>query len=123
MTLIAVAIGLVIAFAAALIAYRYERFEMPFANIAALFYTIPSIAFFQIMVPITGIGWTTILIALVSYTLLILFRNTLTGLREVPDDVREAAEGMGLTRRPDCCGGWRSRWPCRRSWPACAWPP
>jgi osmoprotectant transport system permease protein len=60
---------------------------------------VPSIAFFQIMVPITGIGWTSILIALVSYTLLILFRNILTGLREVPDDVREAAEGMGLTRR------------------------
>jgi osmoprotectant transport system permease protein len=99
MTLIAVAIGLVLSFVAALIAYRYERFEMPFANIAALFYTIPSIAFFQIMVPITGIGWTSILIALVSYTLLILFRNMLTGLREVPDEVKEAAEGMGLTRR------------------------
>jgi len=99
MTLIAVAIGLVIAFAAALIAYRHERFELPFANVASLFYTVPSIAFFQIMVPITGIGWTSILIALVSYTLLILFRNILTGLREVPDEVREAAEGMGLTRR------------------------
>jgi osmoprotectant transport system permease protein len=99
MTLIAIAIGFVIAFAAALIAYRWEWFELPFANVSALFYTIPSIAFFQIMVPITGIGWTSIEIALVSYTLLILFRNTLTGLREVPADTREAAEGMGLTRR------------------------
>ena len=99
MTVIAVVIGLVIAFVASLIAYRHERLELPFANVAALFYTIPSIAFFQIMVPITGIGWTSILIALVSYTLLILFRNTLTGLREVPAEVREAAEGMGLTRR------------------------
>jgi len=99
MTLIAIAIGFVIAFAAALIAYRWEWFELPFANVSALFYTIPSIAFFQIMVPITGIGWLSIEIALVSYTLLILFRNTLTGLREVPADTREAAEGMGLTRR------------------------
>jgi osmoprotectant transport system permease protein len=99
MTVIAVVIGLAISFAAALLAYRHQRFEMPFANTASLFYTIPSIAFFQIMVPITGIGWTSILIALVSYTLLILFRNILTGLREVPADVREAAEGMGLTRR------------------------
>ena len=97
-TLIALAIGFVIAFAAALIAYRWGRFEMPFANVSALFYTIPSIAFFQIMVPITGIGWTSIEIALVSYTLLILFRNTLTGLKEVPEEAREAAEGMGLTR-------------------------
>ena len=99
LTLIALAIGFVIAFAAALIAYRYTRFEMPFANVSALFYTIPSIAFFQIMVPITGIGRLSIEIALVSYTLLILFRNTLTGLKEVPADAREAAEGMGLTRR------------------------
>jgi osmoprotectant transport system permease protein len=51
------------------------------------------------MVPITGIGWLSVEIALVSYTLLILFRNTLTGLKEVPDEAKEAAEGMGLTRR------------------------
>jgi osmoprotectant transport system permease protein len=99
LTAIALGIGFVIAFAAALAAFRYSRLELPFANISALFYTIPSIAFFQIMVPITGIGWTSIEIALVSYTLLILFRNTLTGLKEVPDEAREAAEGMGLTRR------------------------
>jgi osmoprotectant transport system permease protein len=98
MTLIAIGIGFVIAFMAALLAYRWGRLELPFANLAALFYTIPSIAFFQIMVPITGIGWLSIEIALVSYTLLILFRNTLTGLKEVPVDAREAAEGMGLTR-------------------------
>jgi osmoprotectant transport system permease protein len=97
-TLIALGIGFVIAFAGALIAFRYERFELPFANVSALFYTIPSIAFFQIMVPITGLGRLSIEIALVSYTLLVLFRNTLTGLKEVPADAREAAEGMGLTR-------------------------
>jgi osmoprotectant transport system permease protein len=98
LTAIALSIGFVIAFAAALVAYRYSRFELPFANLSALFYTIPSIAFFQIMVPITGIGWLSIEIALVSYTLLILFRNTLTGLKEVPQEAKEAAEGMGLTR-------------------------
>jgi osmoprotectant transport system permease protein len=98
MTLIAIAIGFAIAFVGALLAYRSRRLELPFANVSALFYTIPSIAYFQIMVPVTGIGWLSIEIALVSYTLLILFRNTLTGLREVPVDAREAAEGMGLTR-------------------------
>jgi osmoprotectant transport system permease protein len=99
LTLIALAFGMVISFAAALVAYRYTKFELPFANLMALFYTIPSIALFQIMVPITGIGWLTVEIALISYTLLILFRNTLTGLQEVPDEAKEAAEGMGLTRR------------------------
>jgi osmoprotectant transport system permease protein len=99
MTAIAIAIGFLIAFAAALVAHRHPRFELPFANISALFYTVPSVALFQIMVPITGIGLLSIEIALVSYTLLILFRNILTGLREVPDDVKEAATGMGLTPR------------------------
>lgn len=98
LTLIAIAIGFAIAFGAALLAHRWRRFELPFANVSALFYTIPSIAFFQIMVPVTGLGWLSIEIALVSYTLLILFRNTLTGLREVPEDAREAAEGMGYSR-------------------------
>ena len=99
LTLIALAFGFVISFAAALLAYRYTKFEAPFANVSALFYTIPSIALFQIMVPLTGIGRLTIEIALVSYTLLILFRNTLTGLQQVPQEAKEAAEGMGLTRR------------------------
>src|SRR5215218_4583491 len=98
MTAIALSIGFVIAFAAALVAYRWTRFEMPFTNLSAIFYTIPSIAFFQIMVPVSGIGWLSIEIALVSYTLLILFRNTLTGLRGVPPEAKDAAEGMGLTR-------------------------
>jgi osmoprotectant transport system permease protein len=99
LTLIAVALGFVVAFALALIAYRYPRFEMPFANVTALFYTIPSIAFFQIMVPVTGINRLTIEIGLVSYTLLVMFRNTLTGLRGVPPEALDAAQGMGLTRR------------------------
>jgi osmoprotectant transport system permease protein len=99
MTLIAVGIGFVIAFTAALLVHRWPRGELWFANLASVFYTIPSIAFFQIMVPITGIGWTSIMIALISYTLLILFRNTLTGLRGVPPETLDAAEGMGLTRR------------------------
>ena len=99
LTVIALVIGFAIAFAAALVAYRYTRFALPFANLSALFYTIPSIALFQILVPITGLGWLSIEIALVGYTLLILFRNTLTGLKEVPDEAKEAAEGMGLTRR------------------------
>ena len=99
MTLIAVSIGFVIAFTAALLVHSWPRGEMWFANLASVFYTIPSIAFFQIMVPITGIGWTTIEIALISYTLLILFRNTLTGLHGVPEEALDAAEGMGLTRR------------------------
>jgi osmoprotectant transport system permease protein len=99
LTAIAVGIGFAIAFAAALIVHSRGSFEAPFATIAALLYTIPSLAFFQLLVPITGLTTTSAEIALVSYTLLILFRNILTGLREVPEDAREAARAMGLTPR------------------------
>jgi osmoprotectant transport system permease protein len=99
LTAIAVGIGFVIAFTAALIAYNRGWFETPFAIFAAFLYTIPSLAFFQLMVPITGLTRTSAEIALVSYTLLILFRNTLTGLREVPEEARMAARAMGLTQQ------------------------
>ena len=60
---------------------------------------MPSLALFQLLVPITGLTITTVEVALVGYTLLILFRNILTGLRGVPPDVLEAARAMGFTRR------------------------
>ncbi len=99
LTAIAVAIGFVIAMAAALVAYRWDWFDTPATGLFALLYTIPSLAFFQLMVPFTGLTRLSAEIALVSYTLLILFRNIITGLREVPPDALEAAQAMGLTRR------------------------
>jgi osmoprotectant transport system permease protein len=62
-------------------------------------YTIPSLALFVILLPITGLSTTTAEIGLVSYTLLILIRNSVVGLRGVPEDVKEAARGMGYTDR------------------------
>ena len=62
-----------------------------------MIYTIPSLALFQLLVPITGLTVTTVEVALVGYTLLILFRNILAGLRAAPPEVLEAARGMGLT--------------------------
>ena len=88
--------GFVLAFAAALLAHRYSRFEGPIAVFSAVVYTIPSIALFQLLVPFTGLGVLTVEIALVGYTLLILFRNILAGLRAPPPEVLEAARGMGL---------------------------
>jgi osmoprotectant transport system permease protein len=99
LTVIAVALGFLIAFAAALIAHRYGFFEAPFGLFAGLVYTIPSLALFQLLVPLTGLTVTTVEIALVGYTLVILFRNILTGLRSAPRDVLEAARGIGLTPR------------------------
>jgi osmoprotectant transport system permease protein len=98
LTVIAVGVGFAIAFVAALVAHRYRGVEAAFGAFSAFVYTIPSLALFQLLVPITGLGVATVEIALVGYTLLILFRNILAGLRSVPQDVLEAASGMGLTR-------------------------
>ncbi len=67
-------------------------------GVSSVVYTIPSLALFELLAPLPGLGLsrTTAEVALVSYTLLIMFRNTLTGLREVPAEVRDAARGMGM---------------------------
>jgi osmoprotectant transport system permease protein len=99
LTAIAVGLGFAIAFALALLAHRLRRIEQPVGIVCALLYTIPSLALFQLLVPFTGLTRTTVEIALVAYTLVILFPNIVAGLRSVPDEVLEAARGMGLTRR------------------------
>jgi osmoprotectant transport system permease protein len=96
LTLIAVAIGFVISIALALVAYRRNWLERPVLIVTSILYTIPSLALFELLQPSFGLSRTTAEIALVSYTLLIMFRNTLTGLREVPPEVRDAATGMGM---------------------------
>jgi osmoprotectant transport system permease protein len=99
LTAIAVAIGFVISLALALAAHRYRLLERPTLLVTTFLYTIPSLALFELLVAPVGANIYAAEIALVSYTLLILFRNILTGLREVPAEVLDAAEGMGMTRR------------------------
>jgi osmoprotectant transport system permease protein len=99
LSLIALVIGFAISLALALLAHRARRTASPITWVTGFLYTIPSLALFQLLVPITGLSRLTAEVALVSYTLLILYRNTLTGLSEVPEEVREAARGMGLTDR------------------------
>jgi osmoprotectant transport system permease protein len=96
LTVIAVTIGFAISTVLALIAYRRNWLERPVLIITSILYTIPSLALFELLQPTFGLSRTTAEIALVSYTLLILFRNTLTGLREVPAEVKDAAAGMGM---------------------------
>ncbi len=98
LTLVAVGIGFAIAFLLALVGFRWRIFDAPLGGLTDLLYAIPSIALFQLLVPLTGLTVTTVEIALTSYTLFILYRNILSGLRSVPDEVLESARGMGFTR-------------------------
>jgi osmoprotectant transport system permease protein len=96
---ISVAIGFVIAFALALLAHRTKWLQPPLLAATGVLYTIPSIAFFFLLLPITGRGRDTAIIALSAYTLQIIYRNTIVGLANVPASVKEAAMGMGQTKR------------------------
>lgn len=98
LTVIAVVVGLAIAFVLALLAHRFRVVAAPITWVAGVIYTIPSLALFVLLIPITGLSTLTSEIGLVGYTLLILIRNILVGLDGVPPDVLEAADAMGLTR-------------------------
>jgi len=94
-TALAVLLGVLIAFPMALVARRYARLESSILGIATGIYTIPSLALLPLMVPFTGLSKTTVVIALALYALTILVRAILEGLRGVPDEVVEAARGLG----------------------------
>ena len=99
LTVVSVGIGFAIAFTLALIAHRRRWLTGPIVGVTGALYTVPSVAAFFLLLPITGRGNLTAIVALVAYTLLILFRNITTGLRNVPVEARDAARGMGLTPR------------------------
>jgi osmoprotectant transport system permease protein len=99
LTVASLAIGFAISFALAILAYRRRWLVAPVTQITGILYTIPSLAAFFLLLPITGRGRTTAIIALVAYSLLIIFRNVLAGLDNVPADAKDAGRGMGLTDR------------------------
>ncbi len=99
LTFIAVGVGLVLSALLAAIAIRFRFSYQAINAITGIMYTIPSLALFILLVPITGLTILTAEIALVSYTLQIIFRSIVAGLDGVPGSVRESAQGMGFTVR------------------------
>ena len=98
LTVISVALGLVASALLAAVALRFSIAAPPIAGFAGFLYTIPAVALFGLLVPYTGLSRTTAVIPLASYTLLVLVTSIIDGFRSVPAEVREAAEGMGMTR-------------------------
>ena len=99
LTVVSLGIGFAISFGLALLAHRRRWLVGPITQITGILYTLPSLAVFFLLLPITGRGKTTAIVALVGYTLLIIFRNVMTGLDNVPRETKDAGRGMGLTER------------------------
>lgn len=95
-TVTAVLVGVVLSLPLALLARRSATAETLVIGAAGVVYTVPSLALFALLVPYTAYTATTAVIALALYTLVILVRNAVTGLAQVPAEVVEAAKGMGL---------------------------
>lgn len=98
LTLVPVAIGVVMSMGLALVAIRWRRSYRPITAVTGILYTIPSLATFALLVPVIGLNSRNALIALTSYTLLILVRNIVAGVDGIPGSILEAADGMGYTR-------------------------
>ena len=96
---IAVVIGFAISLALSIWAVRRRNVRTVLVTVSGVLYTIPSLALFAALVPITGLSILTAVIPLILYTLLIYMRNILAGLDAVPADVLEAADAMGYTPR------------------------
>lgn len=96
---IALGAGFAISFALSLLIRRVRFLVNPVIWVTGVFYTIPSLALFAILIPITGLSVRTAEIGLISYTLLFLIRSILGGIESVPAEIREAATGMGFTSR------------------------
>jgi len=95
LTGIAIVVGLLISLPVAIYAQRHKRMLPPVVGFTGILYAIPSLALFAFLQAYTGLSYWTAEIGLVSYTLLILIRNIVAGLNAVPEDVKEAAVGMG----------------------------
>jgi osmoprotectant transport system permease protein len=98
LTVVSVLLGVVLAFPLALLA-RSSRVLKPFVlGASTALYTVPSLALFSLLLPVTGITEKTVVIGLVLYSLTILVRAYVAGLEAAPADVVDAARGMGFSR-------------------------
>lgn len=98
LTVLAMVFGFALAFPLAVAAFRWPRLYGPVIGVTGTLFTIPSLALFILLIPFTGLGLGTPVIGLTIFTLLVLVRNIVEGLRGVDPEVREAAEAMGYRR-------------------------
>ncbi|MEV8590483.1 ABC transporter permease subunit [Streptomyces sp. NPDC051180] len=91
----AVALGLLLALPLALAARRWRWAAGPVLGVTTVLYTIPALALFSLLLPLYGLSAALVVAGLVLYSLTLLVRNILAGLRAVPEETRQAARGLG----------------------------
>ena len=94
--LTALAIASVVSLAIGIWAAKNERVYRVALGISGFLYTIPTLAFLALLIPVVGLGKSNAIICMVAFSLMILIRNVATGIREVPEEVTDAARGMGM---------------------------
>jgi osmoprotectant transport system permease protein len=94
---IAVIVALIIGIPLGILVTRLRWLEAPVTGVAGVLYTIPSLAIFAILIPISGLGATTAITALTLYSLLVIIRNTATAIDSVDPAMEDAARGVGMT--------------------------
>lgn len=97
LVLVTLLLSVVLASLLTLLCMRSERLSAWLQQFLAVVYSIPSLALFALLIPLTGLGQTTAVIALTAYNQYLLLRNFTTGLREVDPAVVDAARGIGMT--------------------------
>lgn len=97
LTGIAVSLAVVIGVPSGIAITRYKRLADPVLGIASVFQTIPSIAFFGVLIPFMGIGKKPAVVVLFLYALLPIVKNTYTGIKGVSPFMIDAGRGMGMT--------------------------
>jgi osmoprotectant transport system permease protein len=97
-TVISVSVSTVIGVAIGIVITRYRKAATAVIGAAGIIYTIPSLALFGMLIPFIGIGIKPALIALILYSQLALIRNTFVGIIHIDPAIREAAQGMGMSR-------------------------
>ncbi len=103
MTLVTLVIAIAIAIPLSLLIIRYRFLSVPVLGLLGTLYTIPSLALIILLVPVLGLNQTSVIIAMVIYSQVILVRNLTVGLKEIPAAVMEAAHGLGMN-------GWQRWW-------------
>ena len=96
-SLTALSIAFVLALAIGIVAARHERVYAVALAVAGFLYTIPTLAFLALLIPVVGLGKTNAIVVMVCFSLLILIRNIATGIRGAPGEVVDAARGMGMS--------------------------